>query len=384
MQEKMQNKADVVVIGGGVIGCAIAYYLAKSKVDTVLVEKNSMVASEAGGRNGGGVRQQGRGLADLPIAMASIRLWANLDKELDCDTEYQRKGNIWIACTELEKELQFQMAEMEKKAGLHVNILGKSEIKRIIPQLCLDHVLQASYCPTDGHANPIYTTLGFAWAAQKKGARIYTKTKVVALERQNGEIYSVVTNHGEIKTNIAVNSAGAWGAIIGKMVELDIPIYPFRDRIIVTEKCDPLFGQFVMAEGWWVRQDCSGTIHIGMGRDPHSSSDFYAYDKKMHSDDFTKLTEVAKFMSSLNNVNIIHSWSGTNTTTPDDLPIIGYVDTPEGFVMACGFSHGFCLAPAIGKLMTELIIKGKASVPLDHLRLGRFNRGSIISGPHYA
>lgn len=195
----MNKTADVVIIGGGINGCAAAYYLAKKGVkDVVVLEATNSIGHGGSSRNGGGVRQSGRDVRELPYAMYGIKnMWPTLSEELGVDTEYTQKGNLRMGKTEEHLKKLQTLADNAKSVGLDVRMIDKKEVKEICHYLS-DDVIGASWCPTDGHANPLTTTLGYYKRALEMGVKFYTDAPVKALQKVKGKVRKVILNDGTV------------------------------------------------------------------------------------------------------------------------------------------------------------------------------------------
>jgi sarcosine oxidase subunit beta len=374
-------EADVAIIGGGIMGVSIAYQLAKVKKKVVVIEK-SLVGSEASGRCGGGVRQQARHPYETPLAISSGEMWLGLNKELGVDTEYRKGGNIWLALTEEEHAAQKNLAPIQQRMGLPIEMVDRLEIRRLASFLRGEAILGGSYSPNCGHANPILTTRGFASAAVRLGVRIFEHTEVLDIKTSGDEVRSVCAVRGDVRAPVVVITAGAWTPHLGKKIGLNIPIRPSRDQLMVTEPIQPLCSQFILSSRVYFRQAVNGGVHIGTVNLPHTTFD--------QTTDPADLSDAAKAMTelvpSLRTLKVLRSWAGTSEKTPDDIPILGYVEKPAGVLIAAGFSgHGFALGPVIGRLMCELIVSGKTSLPISGFGLARFKdnpEGTPI--PHWS
>jgi sarcosine oxidase subunit beta len=368
-------KADVAIIGGGIIGTSIALRLAQAGKRVVVLEK-STIAAEASGRCGGGVRQQGRHPAEIPIAILSVEMWQELDEELEVDTEYRMSGNLWLAyCPDELKKLESD-ALIQIAAGLPIEILEPEAIRRFAPILTGPVFVGGSYCRRDGHANPLLTTRGFAGAAARAGVEIYEHTEVIDISVSGGEVRAVMTKRGEVRSPVVVNAAGPWAPAIGKMTGLELPIDPSLDQIMVTEPLSPICQPFVICDHrFYFRQATSGGIHIGTIVDPARVS----WDKRTDPNDLSSLARaIVELAPAMGSVKILRSWAGTSEKTIDDLPIMGAADNPAGMFIAAGFSgHGFALGPAVGRLMSQLIRGLKPAVPLEPFKLQRFENAAV-------
>lgn len=375
----LKSKADVVVVGGGVNGCSIAYNLAKMGIDVALVERKYLT-SGATGRTVAGIRQQFTVKETIRLAMENVRMWERLDDELGCDTEYTQHGYLFLAHTEDEVKKFKRNIQTQRGLGLDVEFLEAKEIKEIVPLLDVDRigVKGASWCPTDGHANPFKATEGFAQAARKLEADIYTYTEVLDLKLKEDEIVSVWTSKGEIKTKTVVNAAGAYSRDIAKMAGVILPNRPARRQVLATDPLEPVIGPLVLSfrDHFFIKQHKHGEILTG-----HSNPD-EPFSYNIHSDlRFLKESArlLARYVPAFKNLNIIRQWAGLYDLSPDSTQILGPTDGVEGLIQVNGFSgHGFMVAPIVGKLISELIVDGKTSLPIDCYNLRRFKEKRLL------
>ncbi|MEW6405561.1 MAG: FAD-binding oxidoreductase [Chloroflexota bacterium] len=362
-------KTDVVIIGGGIMGCATAYYLAKGGLQVIVLEKDAAVGLEASGRCACGVRQQGRKGA-LQLAMASVRLWASLAQELECELEYVRTGNlkvVWEAekAAELESDLIWEHSQ-----GLtNVRMLTPAECREIVPGLT-ERTVAGKICPTDGIANPMRVTPAFGRAAVRLGAKILTRTQVTGLLMQGASVSGVMTEAGEIEARIVINTAGPWAARFNEMAGCSTPIQPGLDTLIITERQPRRFTPFV-GFGWWgyILQPRSGNIIIGLEEKSNES-----YNTRVDFADVAlKASEMIQLLPWLGEVAFLRAFSGITEYTPDKEPYIGAIPGVSGYYTACGFSgQGFCLGPIVGKVMAELVTGREPGISLSSFKPERF------------
>ena len=194
----MKKTADVIIIGGGVVGCAAAYYLAKKGVkDVVVLEASKSIGHGGSSRNGGGVRQSGRDVRELPYAIYAVQnMWPTLSEELGMDVEYYQKGNLRLGKTEAHLKKLNTLASNANKAGVKVHMVDGKEVKELCPYLS-EEIIGASWCPTDGHANPLLTTLAYYRRALDMGVRFYTDAEVKELKKVKGKVRRVILKGGE-------------------------------------------------------------------------------------------------------------------------------------------------------------------------------------------
>jgi len=363
----------VVIVGGGIVGCAAAFYLARRGRKVILLEK-SVIGGEASGRNGGGVRAQCRDRRERPLAMASITLWAGLQAELGFDVEYVQDGNIRMATNEERMGMLRREMEEELADGLGVEMWDRDELRRRAPYLS-DVFVGAKYCPADGTANPILASRAFGWAAKRIGATILVHTEAVSIGVQIGQVTSVTARDrdGEIliETPWVIHAGGPWTPQLSRTVGIQVPIEPARSVVAITQRMPFLFKEFISSHdlGAYCRQAREGHVHIGGVGTPGKT-----FDQTMPAASVAQLARgAARIVPALRGANILRTWAGTLENTPDKVPIISPVDGIKGYILASGFSgHGFCLGPIAGTLLSELIVDGEPSLPLDEFRLSRF------------
>jgi len=377
----MIKRASVVIIGGGIIGCSIAYNLAKLGCKNVVLFEKDSLSSGATGRCGAGIRQQFGTKMNCILARESIKIFENLSQELDYDIELNQGGYLILAYTEKEVNQFKKNVALEQSLGIDARYITVEEAKEIVPPLNTEGVLAVTFCPTDGHANPFNTNFAYAEAAQRLGVKIYTFTEVKEIETAKNKIVAVNTDKGKILTPIVVNAAGGYSGEIGKMVGVDLPVYSQRHQILITEPVDPLFRPMLISfsRNFYCQQTPHGSIIMGCG-DPsepkgHDIGSSWQFAREMAR----KMTKVIPL---LKEVSMVRQWSGLYNVSPDAQPILGKHPQVEGFYMAIGFSgHGFMLAPVTSKLIAELILKRKTSLAIDKLDIGRFERGELILEP---
>jgi len=229
------REAAVVVIGGGIMGCSTAYELAKKGQSVILLEKG-FIGAEASGRNGGGVRQQKRDPAELPLALESVKIWQGLQEELAWELEYRQDGNLHILGNPDRYDFFIEQLQYSQEAGLDVRLLSPEETRKLLPTLRKDlDILGSTYCPSDGNANPLFVSKAYAKAAQKRGAEIREHAPLERLEVKSGRVIAAVTAHAEYRASDFVIAAGAWSRPICNQIGLDFPVEVKRSQLMVTE-----------------------------------------------------------------------------------------------------------------------------------------------------
>ncbi len=385
--------ADVVVLGGGVIGCSVAYYLAKKGVKVIVTEKKEGLSLGASGANQGGCPLQLFESPVLELARESRELYKNLAEEIGCDIEYENVGSLLCSVEEkqypdMEKHFQNKQAE-----GINVRLMEGHQLRKLEPTLGEDIIVGVEEWDS-WMVNPFKVNYGFAYAARKLGTKFLFSSQVRKIERDKERVVSVITDRGKIKTNFLVNAAGAWASEIGKMLSLAIPVRARRGQIIVTEPvplnerwryildADYLTTAFDLAAvekskdariklgvaGSYI-QEKSGNWTIG------SSRDFAGYDNRVTMQTLKYIAKrVIKFVPRLKDISCIRTFAGLRPFCyGDGLPILSKTKNPQNFVIATGHAgKGMTLAPITGKLIAELITENRPSLSIDAFSFSRF------------
>lgn len=372
----MSNNAEIIIIGGGIIGCATAYYLAKNGVkDVIVLEGSDFMGNGGSSRNGGGVRQSGRDVRELPLVMYGIKnLWPHLSEELEVDCEYHQDGNLRLGKIEAHKATLTKLADNARGVGLDVRMIDGDEVRQINPYLSHE-VTCASWCPTDGHANPLTTTLGFYKMARQLGVRFITGEPVVSLGMVRGKIRKVVTPNNTYEGEKVLVAAGLDSRPILTSVGIDIPMTNSLLEALVTEAEPHMFDQMLgTAEAdFYGHQTKHGSFVFG------GSSGLERYNK----DNGTPVTNsktapcicrgIMKYFPDLAKAKIVRTWAGWMDASSDGVPSLGKVDEVPGLYVACAFNgHGFGIAPAAGEQLAKLMITGTTDISLDELRYDRY------------
>ena len=372
---KMIEKADVVIVGGGVNGCALAYELSLKGIKAVVVERKHL-ASGATGRCGAGIRQQWSSRENAALAIESVRIFERLEEELGSSIGLRQGGYLIAIHDEKDMEQAEKNVEMQRSLGLDVSILEADEINDIVPILDIEGMkaIGATFCPTDGHADPFKTTYAYANAAMRNGAEIYRFTEVQDIVTDGEEIKAVRTNRGTIKTGVVVNAAGAWSKKIAEMAGIELPNVPYKKEIIVTERMTRIFDAMVISfrDGIYFSQQDEEQILGGIP--PPETVTGYKTEPTLPFLEHMSST-LTRYAPVLKHINVLRQWTGFYDVTPDALPILGEVKGLKGFIQCNGFSgHGFMLSPMVAKLLAQLIAGEKTSLPIDRLNLERFEK----------
>jgi sarcosine oxidase subunit beta len=361
------------------MGVSIALELQERGQKTIVVEKGVM-GGEASGRNGGGVRAQGRHGEEIPLALLSIRLWEGMNKRLGRDVAYSKTGHIYIAENESDLAMLEKMKAEEAKFGLQSELIGANKLAELAPGLKPGYP-GAKYCPTDGAAEPAEATTAIGLAFEALGGRILTNQEAKAIDVVNRRVAGVETTDYTIAAPVVVNAAGPWAPLIAHMTGNYLPIYPRRNNMSYTEPMPRQVHCFTQSakQGMAIRQLPGGNIMLSGAPQPHGNSpftfskDYFGVELK----DSPRLAKVEEMFPAVAHAKIIGRWVGITENTPDKMPIIDRLGADiggaDGLFVAAGFSgHGFCLGPGVGRMMAEWIVDGAPSLDMSHFRYMRF------------
>lgn len=372
----MEKAADVLIIGSGIIGCATAYYLAKKGAAVTVLEANDSIGNGGSSRNGGGVRQSGRDPRELPMVMWGIKnLWPHLDEELETNVEYTQKGNLRLGKTAAHLKTLQKLTDGAVACGLDVRMISGDEVRKINPYLS-NEVIGASWCPTDGHANPLTTTLGYFKSARRLGVRFITGEPVTLIKKEKGRAHVVVTPNGTFEAEQILVAAGYETRALTEPLGIDIPMRKKKSECLVTEAEPPMFEQMLgTAEAdFYGHQTKHGSFVFGgsTGLEMFGIDDGPAQRSTSLSAPCT-CRGIMKYFPALSDAKIVRTWAGWTDASADGIPVIGPADGVPGLYIACGFTgHGFGIGPAAAYSMAELMTGGTPPVDMEPFRCTRF------------
>lgn len=375
----MNKTADVIIIGGGVVGCAAAYYLAKRGIHNVIVlEATKSIGHGGSGRNGGGVRQSGRDVRELPYAMYGIQhLWPTLSEELGVDVEYTQKGNLRLGKTEAHLKKLQTLTENAQSVGLDVRMIDGKEVQEICPYLSKD-IIGASWCPTDGHANPLTTTLGYYKRALEMGVRFFTEAEVKELKKVKGKVRKVILSDDTVFEGETIILAAAYESrYIARTVGIDIPMTRLIDECLITEKQPHMFDIMLgtAAADFYGHQTQHGSFVFGSDCGYEEVTDLKDPSELLTNSMTLSAScrAIMGYIPALKDAKIVRSWAGWLDNAFDGVPFISKVDEAEGLILACGFTgHGFGTAPAVGLMLSQMVAGEDTVVDISALRYDRF------------
>jgi glycine/D-amino acid oxidase-like deaminating enzyme len=386
----MAETADVVIIGGGVTGCSLAYHLTERGIgDVVVVEKN-ILASGATGKSSACIRQHYSTAETCRMILMSLRFFETFPERTGGYTaSFVRVGYLLGVDDGLRKQMEASVA-LQQSVGIQSRLVTPAEMQAIESRIRVDDFVAGCYEPESGYADPSQTTQGFAGAARARGARIQEQAEVVGIATAGGRVTGVRTSRGEISAPVVVNAAGIWGDRVGRLAGVDVPLTVCRHRINFFTRPQaaghphPLVYDFV--KNIYTRPETGGVTLVG-SLDPgefHDRADPDHYNEGVSFDETADAMERAIHRFPLMaDGEVARGYAGCFDVTPDWHPILD--ESPvRGFYLAVGFSgHGFKLSPAVGDMMARLILTGKQPGDDVHaFRLSRFAEGKPIRGTY--
>ena len=386
--------ADVVIVGGGVIGTSIAYRLAGNR-KVVLIEKGEIGAETSGSCDKAIFLQSKKPGFPIKLAQESRMVYENLEEELGMNIEFQKNGGMIVIENESHLDFMRKFVRQQNKAGINVKLVDQKEVLAFQP--CLSpSIVGATYSTEDAEVNPLLLTQAFAEAAKRKGAIIRRYTEVTDIVTKGGQVIAVQTDTGKIATELVINAAGPFAPKIAEMVGTGLPIIPRRGVILISEKVKSmvhgniLCSQYIATKhlsnnvdapsygiGLSLGQTESGNLLIG------GSREFRGYDKVVEPDVLSAIAKHAcRIVPSLNFIRIIRTMTGFRPFTTDGLPIISEALNMKGFIIAAGHEgDGIALAPITGLLVASLVNNDfKYQDFLEQLKVERLYNASPKQG----
>lgn len=385
----MRNTADVVIVGGGCMGCSLAWHLAqRGLTNVVLIEREAQLATGSTGKNAGGVRHQFSHPANIALSIESIQVMADFEARVGTPIDFHQDGYLFLVSKPSNVAIFQQNIALQRGMGVDVQWLSPEDAARIAPGIDVTGVRGAAWCAADGVADPNGVTMGYAKGAQAKGVEIVRETEVTGVTLDGHRITGVQTSRGSISTPVLVNAAGPWAKAIGRYCGVDVPVEAERRHIFIAT---PERGGSWDAAEWDGRMPRQRTLVIdfestfyfhregpgllfGMG-DPDETPGF---DITVRWDFLPKVTEVAvKRLPAMEHAAVSHAWAGLYEMTPDHNPIIGPSTDVTGFYTIAGFSgHGFQHAPAAGRILADVMTGHDPKFDLSPFAADRFAKAT--------
>lgn len=361
---------DIAIVGGGIVGASCAYFLAERGADVLLLE-SGRIGREASGMNAGGVRQQGRALPEMPLALEALTLWADLGKRLDADLEYERTGDLRIAETEDDLARVRALADRERAAGLALEPIEGAGLRSLVPALS-PRVLGGTFCATGGQANPLVVAPTFGRRARDLGAIVWEECPVREISR-DGDGYVLETANGRVRAARLVLSAGVWTPRLAEALGARLPIALFVPQMQATAPLPPVLGVVLLGASrkLSMKQARSGAVLIGGGKRGWGDLGTRA---RGTTEENLRLgaIDAAAVLPVLMGIEATRSWVGLEGLTPDEMPIIDCLDEGRAYVAAGFCGHGFAIGPVVGRLLSEWLLDGQPSLDVSAFRRDRF------------
>jgi sarcosine oxidase, subunit beta len=376
----LPTTADIVIIGGGVMGASAAYHLAKRGMkNIVLLEKEEFFGTGATGRCAGGVRYQFSTEINVRLSQESLPMIERFKEEIGQDVNYIQCGYLLIATNEKDAATFKHNMELQNRLGVPTQLLSGDDVRARLPLMKFDDAIAGTFNQKDGIVDPNGVVMGYVSAAQKMGVQAISKANVTGITVSDGEVRAVQTSLGEIQTRMVLNAAGPWSGLIGQMAGVSLPIVPLRRQMFTTNplKEVPADFPFVIdfAKSLYFHREGEGLL-IGMS----NQNETPGFDQNVDDDfELVNLEAAIERMPLVEKASRASHWAGLYEVTPDAHPIYGGTDV-KGFTVCTGFSgHGFMHGPVSGKLMSEYILDGKYStLDVSMLDLKRFEEGRLI------
>jgi len=374
---ELQKSAEVVIIGGGVMGASTAYHLAlRGCRDVLLLERESFFGIQATGKCAGGIRYQFGTEINVRLSLLSLPMLDRFEEELGQPIDLRYCGYLFLITEEEDEQVFRQNIAMQNRLGVATEWLEADKIARMVPLLNMEGVRGGSFHAGDGLADPNGVVQGYVSGARRLGARLLNDVEVLGIRVEGGRVRGVITNRGQVATPVVVNAAGPWAGQVGRMAGVDIPIVPVRRQIVVTGPIPEIPPDFPFvidfAQSLYFHREGPGIL-TGMS----NPNEPIGFDQSVDPDwELTHLEAAMARLPILEKAGLASHWAGLYEVSPDAHPILGRIPQVEGFYCVGGFSgHGFMHGPICGLLLAEEILDGQAhTLDISSLYIDRFQR----------
>jgi sarcosine oxidase, subunit beta len=373
----LPRTASVVVIGGGVVGCSIAYHLARRGQRDVLVLEREAVGAGTTSKAAGGIRSQFPTETEIRFSLEAIGVFERFREEFGVDIGYRRIGYLFLISDATDLAGYRERMALQRRLGVDVREISPAEARAIVPALRVDDLIAAVWGPTDGMAGPAEVTNGFARRARELGVRIVEGVEVAAIDVERGRARGVATSLGSVTAPIVINAAGPAGARVGRLAGVTVPVQPRRRHIFFTEPFPEIPGPVPLttdrASGFYFRKEMEQLL-LSPGDVEDIGEDFDVPVDRARIDETVE--KALHRIPIVEKARIAGGWAGLRPLTPDDHAIIGWAPGVEGFFLAVGFGgHGFQHSPATGRYVAEWLLDGTPSLDLSLFDPARFAAG---------
>jgi sarcosine oxidase subunit beta len=376
----LPKTAEIIIIGGGVMGASTAYHLAaRGQQNILLLEKEEFFGQGATGRCAGGVRYQFSTEINIRLSLASLPLLENFRDEIGQEINYQKCGYLFALTKPADVDYFRRNVELQRGLSVQTEWLTGDEVRRRVPLMRFADALAGTFHASDGLVDPNSVVMGYIGAAQRRGVTALNNVEVTGVKVEGGKVKGLATDKGTVAAPAIVNAAGPWAGLIGEMAGVHIPLTPLRRQMLTTTPLPELPADFPFvidfAQSLYFHREGNGLL-TGMSNPDERPG----FDQNVDEGfELVNLEAAAARMPLLEKAGLVSHWAGLYEVTPDAHPVYG--KTPiEGFYLVGGFSgHGFMHGPVSGKLMAEYILDGKfRTVDVSMLDLARFEEGRLI------
>ncbi len=381
----MSKSADIVIIGGGVIGLSCAFYIARDLYNgqaqgkVIIIEKEPVTGAGATGKNAGGIRAQFSSPENIIFSLRSIEAFESFEEETGSPLVFQQCGYLFLQSTQDQVDSFEKQATLQRSLGVDVEFLAPDEIKKLAPALKVDDLIRGNFFSRDGIADPGDIAMGYYNAVKRLGVEVMTDTTVTGLTMSGDSVTAVQTSRESVQCQNVINAAGPFAAEIAKMAGYDLQVIPVKRQIVVTGPLDYINDEFPMvvdvSTGVYFHKETPGLL---MGwADPKTKP---GYDEST-DDDYTDeiLMRTLERLPRLEDAEIGAAWGGLYETTPDHRAIIGKAPGINGLIFVNGFSgHGLMHAPAAGMVIADIISGATPRFDITDFSPERFAKGALI------
>jgi len=376
----LSTKADAVIIGGGIIGVAVAFYLARQKYGRILhLEKEQLLGTGSTSKAAGGIRAQFSNKSNIQLSMLSEKLFCQFKEDTGSDAFFDQVGYMFLL-SQPDDVAAFKKAyELQKSLGLNVQLLEPDEIGQYAPHVLVDDIQMATFCHDDGLADPHEFLTGYEQAARRLGVELRFESEVTGFTKEAGRITEVVTRNETFACETVINAAGAYSKLIGQMAGIDLKVEPIRRQCVTTGPLDfvkPSFPMIVdVSSGLYAHKESKGLL-LGWADKSVKPSFDISIDPE-YTDGI--LERALERIPQLETAELANQWAGLYETTPDHRAIIGYDSSVENLFHVTGFSgHGLMHAPAAGLVTSEIITGKQPTIDISDLSPDRFSKGQLV------
>jgi sarcosine oxidase subunit beta len=371
--------ASAVVVGGGVVGCSVAYQLARRGLAGVIVVERETVGSGTTSKAAGGIRAQFSTETEIRFSLESLGVLRSFKEEFGVDPGFKQIGYLFLIADDADLRGFEGRVALQRRLGVDVRIISPADARALVPALHVDDLVAAVWGPQDGLAGPAEVTAGFAKRARELGVRILEGVEVTGFELAGGRVRGVRTSRGAIATDVVVNAAGPAAARVGRLAGLDLPVLPRRRHIFFTQPFPELPGPVPLttdrASGFYFRKEMEQVLLSPGDVQDIGEDTLVPMDWGMVGETVAKAVHRIPVIES---AQIAGGWAGLRPLTPDDHAIVGPAPGVEGMFLAVGFGgHGFQHSPVTGRVVAEWIVDGRPSMDLSLFDPARFERGTV-------